>query len=731
MKIDRRKVLYGALAVAGAGVFGVSWSDSHARGLASAATVKPGEGGFTVWLKIATDDTVTVYSPHIDFGQGSHTGLAQMAAEELDAAWSHMRVEQAPPLPGFATVELAQGFIGDMMAPVGSHLPKALFAMMARNFPMQLTGGSTALRFTGQMAMRTAGAAARAALVAEAADRLGVPEGELTTADSKVTHAKSGRSLRYGELAEKAATRSLSDKPALKATKDFKLIGQSPARMDIPAKVDGSAQYGMDIHLPGMKVATLTMAPVRGGKLTGLDDQPALAVKGVEKVLRLDDAVVVVANGYWPALKGLRALTPQFSDGGHGDLSTASIFAAQDKLRADDKPSKTHGAGDAKAALAGAAGAKLEAVYRVPFVHHAMMEPFAATAQMKDGKLELWIGLQDPLATRAKAAKAAGIGFADVTLHPLIMGGGFGRRFPDKCEIIEQIVAVAKAVDGPVKLIWSREQELTHGSYRPQVSAGIKAALDGQGKLAGWQMDYVQSDDSEGETRFSYQVPATARRHFAYQSNQNDGPLRSVNSNHIGFITESFMDEMAHAAGQDPYRFRRAHLVDGSRHQKVLDMAAEKAGWTSPLPAGHGRGIALVESFGTVVAEVVEASVGADGAPRVHKVTAVVDCGTTVNPRNAEAQIQGAVVMALSMALGEEITLDKGAVSQSNFPDYPVLKLAGAPAEIDVHFIESGATMGGIGEPGVPPAAPALANALFAATGKRLRQLPVKDQLKA
>lgn len=729
--IKRRIFLAGSALVVGGGIFGVWWTDSSVKAKGNALIGGEGNPAFGSIMTIGADDTVTVFSPHIDFGQGSHTALAQMLADELDADWSKVAIEQAPADLAFANAALAKGFLPTMAGEtLAGLIPDAVIGMMARSMPLMITGGSSAIRFTGEIAMRRTGAAVRAALLAEAADRLGVPERELTTADSAVTHAKSGKSLRYGELAAGAAQRSLASDPVLKARDQWKLIGQPVPRRDIPAKVDGSAVYGIDFTLPDMRVATIAAAPVRGGTLESVDEAPAMAVKGVEKVIKLPDAVVVIASGYWPATKGLQALSPKFTDGGHAAVSTPAIYAAQGKLMAGGKPDNEAGEGDVEAAF-GAAGAKLvEAEYRVPFLHHAMMEPFAMTGHFKDGTLHLWGGMQDPLSTRAKAAKAAGIDVEKVVFHPMIMGGGFGRRFPDMVEIIDQVAVVAKQVPYPVKLVWSREEEVRHGTYRPQSSARLKASLK-DGQITAMRMDYAQSGNAEGEVPFIYNLPAASRRHFAYQSNQIDGPWRSVNATQIGFYTESFMDELALAAGADPYQFRRKHLPEGSRHQKVLDEVAKRAGWGTPLPEGVGRGIAIVESFDTIAAEVVEVALKEDGSPKVLRAFAVVDCGTTINPLNAEAQIAGGLIMGLSSAMGEAVTLDKGAVVESNFADYPILKLADAPPAVDVHFIDSGAKTGGIGEPGLPPASPALANALASLTGKRIRNLPVLAQAKA
>ncbi|MFM7348071.1 MAG: molybdopterin cofactor-binding domain-containing protein [Erythrobacter sp.] len=728
--VKRRIFLAGTALLAGGAVFGVWWSDKSAGKRANALIGGEGKHAFN-WMTIAEDDTVTVYSPHIDFGQGSQTALGQMLADELDADWNRVVIEQAPADTAFANSALAKGFLPTMAGDFAAGLlPDAVIGMMARSMPLMITGGSSAVRFTGEIAMRKTGAAVRAALIAEAADRLGVPASELTTADSKVTHAASGRSLRYGELAAGAAARALDSDPPLKARDQWKLIGKPIVRRDIPAKVDGSAVYGIDFTLPDMRVATVAAAPVRGGKLQSVDEAPALAVNGVEKVVKLDDAVIVVAKGYWQAKKGLEALSPKFTDGGHAAISSAAIYAAQGKLLDSGKADNEGGSGDVDAAF-GAAGAKVvEAEYRVPFLHHAMMEPFALTGHFKDGKLHLWGGMQDPLTTRKKAAAAAGLAVDDVIFTPMIMGGGFGRRFPDLVEIIDQVAILAKQSPYPVKLVWSREEEVTHGTYRCQSSARLKGAVK-DGKITGFRMDYAQADNAESEVPFFYDLPAASRRHFAYKSNQIDGPWRSVNATQIGFYVESFMDELAAAAGEEPYRFRRRHLAPDGRHIKVLDEVVKRSNYDSPLPDGVGRGIAIVESFGTIVAEVVEATLKQDGTPKVLKAFAVVDCGTTVNPLNAEAQIMGGLIMGLSSAIGEAVTLDKGAVVQSNFDTYPILKAADAPPFVDVHFIESGAKTGGIGEPGLPPASPALANALAAATGKRVRTLPVLAQAKA
>lgn len=727
--VKRRAFLIGGVAVVGAGLFGISIADNNAAKNAKALVASKGGHSFATWLKIGEDDVITIYSPHTDIGQGSNTGLAQMLAEELDASWDQVRIVSAPAEAAFANVGLGRGFMAEMTGQpaIVNGIPQSFLAFIARQMNLQITGGSTALRFTGQVTFQKVGAATRLALIETAAKRLNVPAAELTTLDSKVTHAKSNRSLRYGALAAEAASLSLDNDPKLKDPAQYRLVRQSMQRLDIPAKVDGTAQYGMDFAVPDMRVASIMAAPVRGGKLTSVDTAPALAIKGVEKVVKLDDAVAVIATGYWPAISGLRAMTPAFSDGGNGGISTASIFAAHDALMAKNEPDAEVGEGDVQAGL----GAKpIQAKYQVPFLHHAMMEPFALTAHFKDGKLDIWGGMQDPLATKMAAVEVSGLDADNVTFHPMMIGGSFGRRLPMYMEIVGQVTKLAMQLPYPVKLIWSREEEVAQGAYRPQSSAVLTAALTDKKRIAAYRNDYAQPESAEDETAFPYTLPAVSRRHFAHVSNQTTGAWRSVNSTQQGFYNESFMDELAHEAGADPVAFRRDHLKAGSRHVRVLDEVAARSGWGTPLAAGRGRGVALVESFKTIVAHVVEASVGADGMPKVHKVTTVVDAGSIVNPDAAMAQIEGGTIMGLSSAIGEAITLEKGAVQQSNLSDYVLLTLAQAPLVHDVHFLNSGADMGGIGEPGVPPAAPALANALFAATGKRVRNLPIMTQAK-
>jgi isoquinoline 1-oxidoreductase subunit beta len=610
------------------------------------------------------------------------------------------------------------------------------FAEAARLLNLQVTGGSTAVRFTGQVGMRIVGAAARSMLVGTAARIWGVSDQELSAADGVISHRMSGRSARYGELAYAAADlMSVPATPRLKARKDFKIVGTSPPRLDIPAKVRGAAGYGIDVQLPGMLYAAMKAAPVHGGRLVALDAAPALGMPGVERVVPLQRAVAVVAQSWWQASRALAALSPQFSDGGHNAVSSAGLFAQQDQALASGRgtsvhSTSVHSTGDAEAELRRTpAGRIVEATYRVPFLHHAAMEPINATAQFKDGSLTVWAGEQDGLGSRAALAKWTGLGTAAITLVPLPVGGAFGRRMALATGHLEQVARIAMHLaPRPVKMIWSREEDFAQGTYRPALTTAMRAALDPDGRPTAWWQVYIDNLAVEGRNpahAIPYLVPNQSIRSVAHASHVRVGTWRSVAHSQHGFYTESFIDELAHAAGKDPFAYRRDLLPQGSRHRRVLEAAAARAGWGGPLPPGVGRGIALVESFGTIVAHVVEASAGPRGAPRVHRVTAAVDCGTVCHPDTAAAQVEGAIVMGLSAAIAEEVTIEAGTVVQRSFPDYPLLTLAQTPPRIEVHFLESNGPWGGLGEPGLPPAAPALANAMFAATGRRLRTLPL------
>jgi isoquinoline 1-oxidoreductase beta subunit len=659
------------------------------------------------WLRISPDNKVKVICGSAEMGQGVLTAIPMLVAEELDADWSLVSVEQAP---------VDQAYANPM-------------------FGMQATGGSTTVRAHWEP-LRQAGAAARQMLVTAAATQWKVPANECRTEASHVIH-KSGKKLPYGALVSAAAKMPVPEKPALKDAKDFRILGKPTRRLDTPGKLDGSAKYGIDAQLPGLMVAVMARSPQPGAKATRVDDTNARAVKGVKNVITLPTGVAVLATGYWAAKKGRDALQIQWDLGPATGLSTAKVseMLAEGASNAD---AIALDSGNPKDAVANAART-VDAQYEAPYLAHACMEPMNATAWVKGDKVEIWAGTQSQGPAQGILSQVAQVTPATVKVNTLLLGGGFGRRFaPD---FLIDAVLLSKISKSPVKLIYSREDDMAAGFYRPASVAKFEAALDAKGQVtmlrcgvgspsimaaSGFMKipdNGVDTFAMEGIADHPYDI---GNQRLAY-GRQEPGPQvwfwRSVGHSQNIFFIESFIDELAAAAKQDPFEFRRAMLGKQPRYKGVLELAAQKAGWGQPLPAGTFRGIAVAQSFGSYVAEVAEVSIGADGMPKVHRVVAAVDCGMTVNPQTIARQIEGAIVYGLSAALYQKITIKDGKVEQGNFNDYPVLRMHEMP-KVEVHIVQSTEKPGGIGEPGTPPIAPAVANAIFAATGKRLRSLP-------
>ena len=727
----RRMVLLGGVAAGGALIVGYALWPSHRRERENALAAGPDERFVSNWIKIATDGTITVIVPHCDMGTGNITALTQMAAEELDADWSQMRGEAAPPDPLFANGALAEGFILSGQDIGYAQVPAFLRGLIGNSFRtiaeyknLQITGGSSAVRFTGVFGMRVTGAAVREMLMKAAAARWNVSLAACRTEKGRVLHG--AKSFGYGELAAEAASFTPSSDPVLKPAGKYTIVGQSLPRFDIPNKVDGTAQYGIDVRVPDMLYAALRIAPVFGARLASVDTRAAEKMRGVSNVVKLDDAVVVVADRFWRAKNAVESLSPVWSKSGNEDETSATITAKREAaLKSGPAKSdvKTGAGADALAK-----GKLIEARYSVPYLAHATMEPMNATALFKDGTLEVWSGTQDGLGARAYCAAVAKLPLEKVTFHLTQMGGGFGRRLPGYFNFLDYAVRTAMAMPGiPVKLLFTREEDMQHDYYRPNVISRFRAALDGKGVPLAWVNDYTTEDDPNPEAHIAYAIPNQAIGAVKLTTSIPTGPWRSVEASWHGFFIESFMDELAHAAGADPYAYRRALLAHTPRHRAVLDLVAQKAGWGTALPKGQARGIALFESFQTIVAEVAEVEVDAKGALTVHRVTAAVDAGTTVSPEGLKAQVEGGIIFGLSAVLNGAITIDKGRVVEANFPDYEMVKLADCPT-IEVHLINSDGPYGGGGEPGVPPLAPAVANAVFAATGTRIRDLPIRSR---
>ena len=684
---------------------------------APATAANAGAFAPNAFVLIGRDDTVTLIMPQVEMGQGTYTSMPMLIAEELEVDLGQIELAAAPP----DDRRYANSLIG-----------------------FQVTGASSSVRAMWEP-LRRAGAVARVMLISAAAQGWNVDPTSCRAEKGEVIHGPTGRKLRYGALADTAAALPVPDNVALKDAKAFKLIGTPAKRLDTPDKVNGKALFGIDVKIPGMKIATVAACPVFGGKLARVDDSTAIEIKGVRQVVRLDDAVAVVADHMWAAIQGLAALDIEWDEGPNAKVSSADIVRQMET--ALQKPGVVgRKDGDVAKAMAGAA-MKVEAVYQVPFLAHATMEPMNCTVHVRQDGCDVWVGSQVVSRAQATAAEVTGLPLEQVQVFNHFLGGGFGRRL--EVDFVTQAVRIAKQVDGPVKVVWTREEDIQHDIYRPYYYDRMTAGLDAQGLPIAWRhrvtgssiearwlpaamKDGLDTDAVEGAAvELQYAIPNIL---VDYVRQEPPGILtgwwRGVGPTHNIFMVESFIDELAAAAKKDPLEYRRALLAKSPRARAVLDLAAEKAGWGQPLPPGVGRGVSLQFAFGTYLSQVAEVAVSKDGEVLIQRVVCAVDCGIIVNPDTVKAQIEGGIILGLTAAQFGEITLKNGRVEQSNFNDYRALRINEAPT-IEVHLVISAEAPGGIGEPGTVGIAPAVANAIFAATGKRIRKLPVKDQLRS
>jgi isoquinoline 1-oxidoreductase beta subunit len=681
---------------AGAAVLALAWRDGQVIAAPEAEA-----RALNDWLLIAPDGAVTVRVNQVEMGQGAQTGMAQILADELDAPWEAVRVEMAP-----------------VRAPFLTHRGR------------YITGGSASIEQNiGHL--RAMGAAGRDMLLRAGAARLGAAPADCRCENGQVIHAASGRRLAYGSLVADACALTPPGDPPLKERAAWKLVGKPMPRLDLPSKVDGSAIYGLDVGVPGMKVATISQCPAFGGKLASVDEGPALAVPDVVRVVKLPGAVAVVADGYWAAKTGLAALKPAWTPGRAAGVSSADISArlhelaaaggktAFDPPRSDPKTALA----EHTAAMAGAAS-RFEATYEVPLLAHATMEPMNATARVAGGRCDLWAPMQNQSQMRHDLAQALGIDEAQVELHTTQLGGGFGRRLETDYGVLAALVA--REAGAPVKLVWSRDEDMRHDVYRPATVARLQAGLGADGLPLAFRADIACLDEEPwgGIGVTPYALGAAYVAATTWNPGVPIGAWRAVDWTQNTFFVESFIDELAAEAKADPVAYRTRLLKDNPRMARLLAATAEQAGWGRPAAAGRHRGVALCERGGTACVEIVEIEPGGE-VPRVVKVTAGIDCGTAINPGQIRAQVESGVIMALSATLRQQITLKDGAAEQAFFDSFPMVHMAEAP-EIETVILETqGARVTGVGEPPVPPLPPALTNAIFAATAKRLRRLPI------